>query len=143
MNTNCPCCLTDQGASPWAVRMAAAACENTAFRSAAWTGSCLQLTFMHIPPWGDIGLECHPDTDQFIRVEEGCALVCMGTCKDRLDFRCRLTAGDAVLIPKGYWHNVRNAGDCAPLKVSSLYGPPNHPKGTCHATQSDAVHRES
>ena len=75
MNTNCPCGGTDHGASPWAVRMAAAAHENTAFRSAVWTGSFLQLTLMHIPPCGEIGLECHPETDQFVRVEEGCALL--------------------------------------------------------------------
>ena len=66
MNTNCPCGGTDHGASPWAVRMAAASHENTAFRSAVWTGSFLQLTLMHIPPCGEIGLECHPETDQFV-----------------------------------------------------------------------------
>ena len=142
MNTNCPCGGTDHEASPWAVRMAAAAHENTAFRSAVWTGSFLQLTLMYIPPCGEIGLECHPETDQFVRVEEGCALVCMGQCREHLDFRCRLTAGDAVLIPKGYWHNICNASDRAPLKVSSLYGPPKHPKGTRHCTQEDAVHTE-
>lgn len=139
MNTNCPCGITDQGACPYAVRMAATARRNTAFRAAAWTGGALQLTFMHIPPCGDVGLESHPDTEQLIRVEEGCAMVHMGRCKERLETHCRLAAGDAVLIPKGCWHNVVNASADAPLKLSSVYGPPKHPRGTLHCTQADAA----
>ena len=104
---------------------------------AVWTGCHLQMTLMCIPVCGDIGVEMHSDTDQFIRVEEGQAIVRMGTCKDKLDFHYRLGVGDAVFVPSGTWHNVSNTGNC-PLKLSSLYAPPKHPRGTIHHTKADA-----
>lgn len=92
---------------------------------------------MCIPVCSDIGEEMHSDTDQFIRVEAGQALVRMGSCRDQLDFHHRLGPGDAVFVPCGTWHNISNAGNY-PLHLSSIYAPPQHPKGTIHRTKADA-----
>ena len=101
----------------------------------------MQMTLMSIPPCGEIGAEMHPDTDQFIRVENGQALVRVGACREKPDFQCCLGAGDALFVPCGTWHNVLNAGNC-PLKLSSIYAPPQHPRGTIHRTKADAAEEE-
>ena len=130
-------CETDHGPKPYAANIMHTARQNHNFRTAFWSGCHLQMTLMCIPACGDIGVEMHSDTDQFIRVEEGQAIVRMGTCKDKLDFHYRLGVGDAVFVPSGTWHNVSNTGNC-PLKLSSLYAPPKHPRGTIHHTKADA-----
>ena len=130
-------CETDHGPKPYAANIMHTARQNHNFRTAFWSGCHLQMTLMCIPVCGDIGVEMHSDTDQFIRVEEGQAIVRMGTCKDKLDFHYRLGVGDAVFVPSGTWHNVSNTGNC-PLKLSSLYAPPKHPRGTIHYTKADA-----
>lgn len=132
---------TDHGPEPFAAHLMGAARRNSNFRTAFWTGRCLQMTLMSIPVGCDIGLELHPETDQFIRVEHGRAFVCMGDCKENLDFQCRLNAGDGVFVPAGAWHNIRNTGNC-PLKLSSIYAPPHHPRGTVHPTKTDASNSE-
>ena len=137
MNFSHRACQTDNGPDPYAANIQQLAVQNEAFRVALWTGCHLQMTLMCIPDCGDIGVEMHSDTDQFIRVEEGQAIVRMGTCKDKLDFHYRLGVGDAVFVPSGTWHNVSNTGNC-PLKLSSLYAPPKHPRGTIHHTKADA-----
>ena len=130
-------CETDHGPKPYAANIMHTARQNHNFRTAFWSGCHLQMTLMCIPVCGDIGVEMHSDTDQFIRVEEGQAIVRMGTCKDKLDFHYRLGVGDAVFVPSGTWHNVSNTGNC-PLKLSSLYALPKHPRGTIHHTKADA-----
>ena len=130
-------CETDHGPKPYAANIMHTARQNHNFRTAFWSGCHLQMTLMCIPVCGDIGVEMHSDTDQFIRVEEGQAIVRMGTCKDKLDFHYRLGVGDAVFVPSCTWHNVSNTGNC-PLKLSSLYAPPKHPRGTIHHTKADA-----
>ena len=130
-------CETDHGPKPYAANIMHTARQNHNVRTAFWSGCHLQMTLMCIPVCGDIGVEMHSDTDQFIRVEEGQAIVRMGTCKDKLDFHYRLGVGDAVFVPSGTWHNVSNTGNC-PLKLSSLYAPPKHPRGTIHHTKADA-----
>ena len=130
--------VTDHGPAPFAANVLGAAQKNQNFRTAFWTGNCLQMTLMSIPACGEIGLEMHPDTDQFIRVESGRAFVRMGTCKETLDFQSCLKTGDGVFVPAGAWHNICNTGNC-PLKLSSIYAPPHHPKGTVHAAKADAA----
>ena len=130
-------CETDHGPKPYAANIMHTARQNHNFRTAFWSGCHLQMTLMCIPVCGDIGVEMHSDTDQFIRVEEGQAIVRMGTCKDKLDFHYRLGVGDAVFVPSGTWHNVSNTGNWPP-KLSSLYAPPKHPRGTIHHTKADA-----
>lgn len=133
---NCMC-LKDYGNDPYVLNVEQMAMKNQTFRTAIWTGRHLQMTLMCIPPCGEIGLEIHEETDQFIRIECGRAAVQMGKCKNQLDFRQNLCKGDAIFIPAGTWHNIVNIGRC-PLKVSSIYAPPNHPKGTIHCTKEDA-----
>lgn len=129
--------VTDHGPAPFAANVTCAAGQNQNFRTAFWTGCHLQMTLMSIPICREIGLEMHPDTDQFIRVECGQAIVCGGTCKEKMDFQYCLNTGDGIFVPAGTWHNVCNTGNC-PLKLSSIYAPPHHPKETVHCTKADA-----
>lgn len=141
---NCPhpCLpLRDYGPEPFVINIEEAAKQNNYFRLALWTGRYLQLTLMSIRVGGDVGLEMHPDVDQFIRVEEGQGFVMMGGRKDWLDFRCPVADDDVILIPAGKWHNLINTGGI-PLKLYSIYAPPEHPHGTIHETQEDAAHHE-
>lgn len=128
---------TDFGAKPFCVNIMQAACSNDNFRAALWTGCHLQLTLMCIPPHGEIGLEMHSDTDQFLRLESGKATVFMGACKDKMNFKKCVCAGDGVFVPAGTWHNIINT-DCCPLKLYSIYAPPKHPHGTIHRTKAIA-----
>ena len=133
----CNPCETDHGPQPFVANVMGMARQNQNFRTVFWTGCRLQMTLMSIPPCGEIGVEMHPETDQFIRVEAGTAIIRMGTCKEQLDSQHRLHSGDAVFVPCGTWHNVINSSNCL-LKLSSIYAPPQHPKCTIHRTKEDA-----
>lgn len=135
--TCCGASGSDHGPAPFAANIPCAAKQNPNFRTAFWTGCYLQMTLMCLPARGEIGLEMHPDTDQFIRVECGHALVRMGPCQQQLDCQRCLGAGDGVFVPAGTWHNICNTGS-GPLKLSSLYAPPHHPRGTVHRTKAEA-----
>lgn len=128
---------TDYGPSPYVVNIERAAQQNPNFRTAVWTGCHLQMTVMCIPPCGEVGLEIHENTDQLIRVEQGIAIVKIGKCVNQPDFQQNMCKGDIVFIPAGTWHNVINIGRNA-LKISSVYAPPNHPRGTVHLRKADA-----
>ena len=137
MGCGCDACQTDYGPDAFAANIAGMARQNQNFRTAFWTGERLQMTLMTIPPCGEIGVEMHPNTEQLIRVEEGRGLVRMGTCKEKLDVQHHLCVGDAVFVPCGTWHNVLNSGS-SPLKLSSVYAPTQHARGTIHRTKADA-----
>lgn len=141
MNFNYCTIQSDQGGRPYVADMGQMAGRNFNFRTAIWTGTHLQMTLMCIPVCGDIGLECHEDVDQCIRLEDGTALVKMGKCKHQLDYQRNIGKGDVVFVPAGIWHNIINTGRST-LKISSVYGPPNHPKGTIHHTKADAEREE-
>ena len=130
---------TDMGGMPLLINLHIAAEKNVFFRNTIWTGEDLQLTVMSIPQGGEIGVEMHGDLDQMLRIEDGVALIQIGKSEDRLHDERRVGAGCAILIPRGTYHNVRNLGR-TPLKLSSVYGPPAHPKGTVHRTAEDAMH---
>lgn len=132
---------TDHGGNPYVADIERSAIQNTNFRTAIWTGSHLQMTLMCIPAGGEIGWEIHSDTDQMLRVEQGSGIVKMGRCKNQTECQQNLCKGDVIFIPAGTWHNVANIGRC-PLKLSSVYAPPNHPKGTIEPTKSDAEREE-
>lgn len=128
---------TDFGPWPFVTNITCATQQNQYFRKALWTGCHLQLTLMCIPAGGEIGLEIHPDTDQFIRLEAGQGVVKMGKCKEKVGFQKYISDDDAVFIPAGWWHNIINTGRC-PLKVYSIYAPPHHPHSTIHKTKAEA-----
>ena len=129
--------VTDYGPDPFVVDITKATVHNNTFRTALWTGDHLQLTLMSIPVGEDIGLEAHPDVDQFIRIEEGQGLVQMGNSRDNLYLRQPVFDDYAIVIPAGTWHNLTNTGN-KPLKLYSIYAPPNHPWGTIHRTKAIA-----
>ena len=132
--------VRDYGPKPFVFNIRHATNMNRNFRTALWTGGHLQLTLMSIPVGGDIGVEIHPDVDQFIRVESGHAKVYFGNSRSSLQEAKVVNENYAVLIPAGAWHNIVNIGN-RPLKVYSLYAPPNHPFGTVHKTKADAEHK--
>lgn len=135
---SCDPAITDHGPAPFATNIVRAASKNQSFRTAFWTGEHLQMTLMELGPCGEIGAERHPDTDQYIRVEAGRALVCAGHSAEHLEDSCCLCPGDAVFVPAGTWHNIKNVGK-GRLKLSSIYAPPHHPRGTVHPTRADAA----
>lgn len=126
----------DNGREPYALYVRKTALINQNFRTAIWTGRYLQMTVMCIAPQGEIGMESHSDTDQFIRIECGTAIVMMGECKTRLEYCRQLGEGDGVFVPAGMWHNIKNPGNGS-LKISSIYAPPHHPKGTVQRLKAD------
>lgn len=129
--------LKDHGGEPFVVNLNQAAKHNNNFRTAIWTGNHMQLTLMSINVGEDIGLENHPNVDQFIRIERGQGLVQMGKNKNNLNFVNIVGEDDAIIVPAGTWHNVINTGN-TPLKLSTIYAPPNHPFGTVHRTKAEA-----
>ena len=129
--------ITDYGPEPLVVNIDCLTKRNPYYRSTVWTGSHLQVTLMSIPVHGDIGLEMHPDVDQFIRIESGYGMVMMGKSKTLLNDQQNINGNSAVIIPAGTWHNVVNVG-WTPLKLYSVYAPPQHPRGTVHKTKEDA-----
>lgn len=106
-----------------------AAVENTDYRRVVYTGTHSQLVLMSILPGDEIGEEVH-HLDQFIRIEEGSARV-------TLDGVAHGVSDDwAIVVPAGTLHNVVNVGNI-PLKLYSVYSPPEHKDGTVHVTKAD------
>lgn len=132
-----PVIFKDYGPEPFTINIEKATEQNNAFRRALWTGAHLQLTLMSIRVGEDIGLEVHPNTDQFIRIEDGQGLVKMGDRKENLNFRRNVYEDYIIIIPAGKWHNIINTGR-KPLKLYSIYAPPQHPHGTVHETKAEA-----
>lgn len=128
----------DYGKEPFVVNIEQVTKQNNTYRTALWTGEHFQVTVMSLPVGSDIGLEVHPNTDQFIRIEEGQGLVQMGDSRDKLDFEVAAYEDYAIMVPAGKWHNLTNTGN-RPLKVYVIYAPPEHPFGTVHATKADAM----
>ena len=128
--------IRDYGADPFVFNIDHATNMNQNFRTALWTGQNMQLTLMSIPVRDDIGVEMHPDIDQFIRIERGHARVFMGSTPNTLQDMGSVNENYAIIIPAGTWHNIVNIGN-RPLKLYSLYAPPKHPFGTIHKTKED------
>lgn len=131
--------IRDYGATPFIFNIQHATAMNQSFRTVLWTGSDLQLTLMNIPVRSSIGVEMHPNVDQFIRIESGNAKVYIGRDKDSLQEVARADGRYAILIPAGTWHNIVNIGN-RPLKLYSIYAPPQHHFGAIHKTKADAEH---
>jgi mannose-6-phosphate isomerase-like protein (cupin superfamily) len=129
-------------AQMWAQNIEEATLANTNFRTVLWTGSHSQLTVMSLASGEEIGLEVHPDHDQFLRIEAGHARVEVGPSRDDLTENQDVEDDWAVIVPAGTWHNVTNTGR-GPLKLYVLYAPANHPEGTVHVTKAEADAAES
>jgi mannose-6-phosphate isomerase-like protein (cupin superfamily) len=133
--------ICDNGPKPFAINIEKATVSNCNYRTTIWTGKNLQATLMCIPSGCEVGLEVHPDNDQFLRVESGKGMAVMGPKKDRLNFQCPVNDGSAIFVPAGAWHNILNTG-CNSLKLYAIYAPPHHPHGTVHNTICDAQEEE-
>jgi mannose-6-phosphate isomerase-like protein (cupin superfamily) len=106
------------------------AVKNSEFRRVLYTAKSCQLVVMALEPGGEIGAEVHA-LDQFFRVEEGTGEAILG------GVRTAIRAGFAVLVPAGTNHNIVNTGS-VPLKLYTLYAPPNHRDGVVHHTRDEA-----
>ncbi|MEI5906982.1 cupin domain-containing protein [Bacillus spongiae] len=133
--------LKDFGASPFVTNIDEVTKQNNTYRTVIWTGNHLQVTLMSLNVGEDIGLEIHPNTDQFLRVEQGQGIVQMGKDREKLSMQRSIFRDSAIMVPAGIWHNVINTGN-VPLKLYSIYAPPNHPFGTIHRTKADAMASE-
>ena len=105
--------------------------SNDAFRRVLHTGEHTQVVAMTIPVGGTIGMETHPDNDQVLVLVDGQA-------ETELDGETSaVSAGEMVVVPAGARHDVRNTGD-EPLRLYTIYGPPDHADGVVHATKEEA-----
>jgi len=104
---------------------------NEDFRRVLYTGKNMQLVLMTLPPGCDIGEEVHEDRDQFFRIEQGKGVI-------RIDGEANRVEDDyAVIVPAGARHNVINTGS-EPLRLYTLYAPPEHRDGVVHTTKEQA-----
>jgi len=129
--------VNDFGPRPFTTNIDQATLANDNYRTTIWTGPNLQVTVMSIPVGDDIGLEVHPDNDQFIRLEQGSGIVQMGNSKDNLYYQQQVFENWAVFVPAGTWHNITNTGN-TPIKLYTVYAPPHHPWNTVHETKAVA-----
>lgn len=109
--------------------------QNSFFRQVLYTGKHVQLVVMSLLPGEEIGAEVHPTVDQFFRIEEGQAKVIIDGEEHEV------YEGFGIIVPAGSQHNVINTGG-SPLKLYTLYAPPNHPDGTIHRTRAEAMAAE-
>ena len=123
--------IKDTGPEPQSFDLEQETVENSTYRTVAWSGRYLQLTLMSIPEGGDVGLEMHPDTDQFLRLDAGVGHVQMGPTRDNLSFDKEVSDGWCILVPAGTWHNVTNIGP-EPLQLYAIYAPAHHKPGKIH-----------
>src|SRR5512132_4049842 len=112
--------------------------ENTYFRRVLFTAQHAQLVVMCLRPGEDIGDEVHPNVDQFFRIEQGEAKFVFNEKEEHV-----VRDADAILVPAGTSHNVINVSKTKPLKLYTIYSPPNHPDGTVHRTKHDAEAAEA
>ncbi len=105
--------------------------ENDNFRKVLYTDKRLQLVVMSLLPQEDIGEEVH-GLDQFIRVERGEGRAVLNGEEHRLG------DGSVAIIPAGVRHNIINESASEPMKLYTLYAPPNHRHGVVHKTKADA-----
>jgi mannose-6-phosphate isomerase-like protein (cupin superfamily) len=105
--------------------------DNADFRHVLYTGRHMQLVLMALPPGQDIGAETHATHDQFFRIEKGRGEVEIDGVIHKIK------GGDAIIVPSGARHNVTNTGD-KPMRLYTLYSPPEHLDQLVEATKSDA-----
>jgi mannose-6-phosphate isomerase-like protein (cupin superfamily) len=119
--------------TPYIVSIERTTLNNRNFRQVLFTGKHSQLVVMYLLPGEDIGDEVHAKVDQFFRIEEGEARFVFNGKEEHL-----VHAGDAVVVPAGTRHNVINPSAAKPLKMYTLYTPPQHPDGIVQRTKPEA-----
>ena len=107
--------------------------ENVNFRQVLYTAEHMQLVLMSLLPGEEIGMETHPDNDQFFRFEKGTGKVII----DGTEYE--VTDGDAVIVPQGANHNVINTSQVDPLKLYTVYSPAHHKDGIVRLTKEEAI----
>ena len=107
--------------------------DNNFFREVLFTAQRVQLVVMSLRPGEEIGLETHDDGDQFIRVEAGKGIAILDGEEHDLE------DGSAVVIPAGVQHNIINSSPQQPLKLYTIYSPPEHPDGTVNKDKAEAL----
>jgi len=111
--------------------------DNDNFREVLFTGPHIQLVLMSLAVGEEIGLETHEHGDQFFRVEAGSGKAILDGEEHAL------SDGSVVVIPAGTEHNILNVSKTEPLKLYTIYSPPEHPDGTVHKTKAEAdAHEE-
>lgn len=105
--------------------------DNTFYRRAIRTGINSQVVLMSLKPGQEIGMETHPDTDQFFRFERGDGVTIIGGEK------CKVSDGDYLLVLQGTKHNVINTSKTQDLKLYAIYSPPHHPRGIVQPVKED------
>ncbi len=118
---------------PYVGNIEQATVKNRSFRQVLFTGNHTQLVVMCLQPKEEIGNEIHSTVDQFFLIEEGQAKFVFNGKEEHV-----VGEGTAVVVPAGTYHNVINASQDKPLKLCTLYSPPNHPEGTVHKTKAEA-----
>ena len=110
---------------------------NTNFRKVLYTAKHSQLVLMSLRPNEEIGMEVHPDNDQFFRFEKG-----EGKCIiDGNEYA--LADGSAIIVPAGAQHNIINTSGTEDLKLYTIYSPAHHKDGIVRATKEEAEKKES
>jgi mannose-6-phosphate isomerase-like protein (cupin superfamily) len=104
---------------------------NDAYRYVLFSGARSQLALMTIPPGSDIGLESHPHVEQFIFIASGTGVAVVNGTETPVG------PGDVLVATSNTRHNIVNRG-AAPLRIYTVYAPPNHLDGRVHAAKADA-----
>jgi mannose-6-phosphate isomerase-like protein (cupin superfamily) len=107
--------------------------KNNDFRQVVFTSKYMQLVLMSLKPKEEIGNEMHENVDQFFRIETGEAKFVFNGKEEH-----KVGPGDAVIVPAGTRHNVINTSANQPLKLYTIYAPPNHRDGVIHRTRVEA-----
>jgi mannose-6-phosphate isomerase-like protein (cupin superfamily) len=111
--------------------------ENTNFRKVLYTMKHSQLVLMSLKPNEEIGMEIHPENDQFFRFEKG-----IGKCViDGNSYE--LTDGSVIIVPAGAEHNIINTSTTEDLKLYTIYSPAHHKDGIVRATKEEAEKKEN
>jgi mannose-6-phosphate isomerase-like protein (cupin superfamily) len=105
--------------------------DNEDYRRVLFTGKNTQLVLMTLKPGEEIGRETHEEHDQFIRIEAGTGVAQLNREEHVLG------DGTALVIPAGVEHNIINTSSSEPLRLYTLYSPPEHPDGTLHRSKAD------
>lgn len=111
--------------------------ENDNFRQVLYTGQHSQLVLMSLNPGEEIGMEVHEENDQFFRFEGGKGQVLIDGNEYEVE------DGDAVVVPAGAEHNVKNISETDSLKLYTIYSPAHHKDGIIRATKEEAVANEA